>query len=127
MLLIFEGNLDAFKLNRFQQNFKLSLLRAYADHSSTPAPVRNVHKHHRLQQQLQQCHQSLRVILMLSKPTDFNQILNLASSGLMQTIQIMTKGTKPGKNVPRQSNEKKPNPQPKPYFKQVFWRQYKTP
>ena len=32
MSLIFEGDLDAIKLNRFQQNFNFSLLRAYADH-----------------------------------------------------------------------------------------------
>ena len=32
MSFIFEGDLDAFKLNTFQPNFKLSFLRAYADH-----------------------------------------------------------------------------------------------
>ena len=75
MSFIFEGDLDALKLNRFQPNFKLSLPRAYADHpktSKTPAPFRNVHNHFRLQQQLQQCHWSLRVILMPSNSTYFN-------------------------------------------------------
>ena len=91
MSSIFEIILDAFKLNRFQPNFKHSFLRAYEDHpkrhhsSKTPAPLRNVHNHHWLQQQLQQCYWSLRVILMPSNLTDFNQILNLAYSGHMQS------------------------------------------
>ena len=33
MSSIFETVLDALKLNRFQPNFKLSLFRAYVDHS----------------------------------------------------------------------------------------------
>ena len=61
--------------------------------SRTPTPVRNVHNCHRLQQQLQQCHQSLRVILMPSNSSDFNQILNLASLGHMQTTKNVIKDT----------------------------------
>ena len=32
--------------------------------------------------------------------TDFNQILNLASSGQMQTIKIVIKDTNPGQECP---------------------------
>ena len=63
--------------------------------SRTPPPVRNVHNPHRLQQQLQKCHRSLRVILMPLNPSDFNQILKIASSGSMQTIQNVIKDTCP--------------------------------
>ena len=46
MSLIFEGVLDAFKLIRFQPNFKHSSVQAFEDHPKksprTPAPVRNI-------------------------------------------------------------------------------------
>ena len=68
--MIFEGDFDAFKLNRFQPNFELSFFRAYQDdpkyhqgHQS-PAPVRNAHNHHQLQQETQQYHQSFIGFLM---------------------------------------------------------------
>ena len=99
MSFIFGGVLDAFKLNRFQPNFKQGFLRAYADHpktaSRTPAPVRNIHNHHQLQQKLKECHPSLRGFLMPSKSSHFNQILNIAPSGEMQTIHNVVRDTSP--------------------------------
>ena len=78
--------------------------------SWTPAPVGNVHNPHKLQQQLEQCHgslkqchRSLRVILMPSNSTDFNQILNLAYSGHMQTIQKVIKDISPSQERPASS------------------------
>ena len=64
--------------------------------SRTPAPVRNIQH----PPNLQQCHQSLRVILMLSNSTDVHQILNLASLGQVQTIQNFTKDTNPSQECP---------------------------
>ena len=63
--------------------------------SMTPAPVRNIHNHHQLQQKLQKCHPCLRGFLMPSNSTDFNQILNRASSEHMQTIQNFIKDFPP--------------------------------
>ena len=51
--------------------------------------------HHKLQQQLQQCHQSLKVFLMPLNSTDFNQILNIAPSADVQTIHTIIKDTSP--------------------------------
>ena len=72
--------------------------------SRTQTPVRNVYNHHRLQHQLQQCHPSLRGFLMPSNSTDFNQILNIASSLLLQTAQNIIKDTSPSQECPLSSS-----------------------
>ena len=69
--------------------------------SRTPTLVKNIHNHHQLQQKLQKCHPSLTGFLMPSYSTDFNQILNRASSEHMQTIQNVIKD-----NSPSQKNQK---------------------
>ena len=103
MSWIFEGVLDAFKLIRFQPNFKHSSLWVCAEcrpsktSSRKPALARNVHNPHRLQQQLQQCHRSLRMILMPSNSSDFYQILNIGPSWHLQTIHDIIKDTSPNK------------------------------
>ena len=105
MSSIFQSVLDDFKLNGVQPNFKLMFLtegicRPSKMSSRTSAPVRNVHNHPRLHQQLQQCYQFLRVILMPSISTDFNQILNLAYSGHMQTIKNVIQDTSNSQEYP---------------------------
>ena len=50
------------------------------------SPSQEHPNHHQLQQKLYKCHQSLRGFLMPSNSSDFNQILNIAYSGHMQTI-----------------------------------------
>ena len=74
MSSISERVLDAFKLNRFQSNFKQGLLRPSKTSSRTPAPVINVPYQQQLKQQTQQCHQYLIAFLMSSNSTEFNQI-----------------------------------------------------
>ena len=51
--------------------------------------------HHQLHQKFPYCHQYLRGFLMLSNSSDFNEILNIAPSGHMQTIQNVLKDASP--------------------------------
>ena len=55
---------------------------------------------HQLQQQLQQCHQSLKVFLMPLNLTDFNKILNIASSKHIETIQNVIMDTSTTQECP---------------------------
>ena len=72
--------------------------------SRTPAPVRNIHNHHQLHQKLEKCHPSLTWFLMPSNSTDFNQILNIAPSGYLQTIHNVIKDTSPSQEHPQSSS-----------------------
>ena len=84
MLSIFERYLDAFKLNRFQPNFRHSSIRSCGDHPKHHQghhPSQEYQNHHQLQPKIYKCHRSLRGLLMPSNSTDFNQILNIAPSG----------------------------------------------
>ena len=64
--------------------------------SRTQAPVRNVQH----PPNLQQCHPSLRVFLMPSNSTDFNQILNRDPKHLQGHIPIMIKDISPSQERP---------------------------
>ena len=46
---------------------------------------------HQLQPKIYKCHQSLRGVLVPPNSSDFNQILNIAPSGHMQTIHNIIK------------------------------------
>ena len=59
------------------------------------SPSQQHQYHHQLQQELQKYHQSLRDFLMPLNSTDFNQILNTAPSGHVETIQNVIKDTSP--------------------------------
>ena len=50
---------------------------------------------HHLQQEIYKCHQSLKEFLMPLHSTDFNQILNVAPSWHVQTMQNAIKDTSP--------------------------------
>ena len=50
---------------------------------------------HQLQPKIYNCHQYLRGVLVPSNSSDFNQILNIAPSGHMQTIHNVIKDTSP--------------------------------
>ena len=88
--------------------------------SRTPAPVRNIHNHHQLQQKLQKRHPSLRGFLMPSNSTDFNQILNRASSEHMQTIQNVIKDTSPSQEHPQSSSTPAKTPEMSSIFDRVL-------
>ena len=49
------------------------------------SPSQEHQYYHKLQQELQKCHRSLREFLIPSNLSDFNQILNIAPSGHMKT------------------------------------------
>ena len=57
------------------------------------SPNQEHQNHHQLQQEHQKCHQSLREFLMHLNSTDFNQILNIAPSGHVQTNHNLIKDT----------------------------------
>merc|ERR1712033_160889 len=57
------------------------------------SPSQEHPNHHQLQPKIYKCHQSLRGFLMPSNSSDFNEILNIAPSGHMQTIQNVIKDT----------------------------------
>ena len=83
----YSGVFYAFKLNRFQLNFKHTSLRAYAHHTKRhqrhqPQSVKS--NHHQLQQELQKCHHSQRDLLMPSNSTDLNLIFYITSSALLK-------------------------------------------
>ena len=59
------------------------------------SPSQEHQNHHQLQPKIYKCHQSLRGFLMPSNSSDFNQILNIAPSGHMQTIHNVIKDTSP--------------------------------
>ena len=59
------------------------------------SPSQEHQYHHQLQQELQKCHQSLREFLMPLNLTDFNQILNIAQSGHVETIKNAIKDASP--------------------------------
>ena len=88
--------------------------------SWTPAPVRNVHNHHQLQQQTEQCHQSLIAFLMPSNSTGFNQILNRASSEHKQTIPNVMKDTSPSQEHPQSSSTPAKTPETSSIFERVL-------
>ena len=88
--------------------------------SRTPAPVRNIHNHHQLQQKLRKCHPSLRGFLMPSNSSDFNQILNIASSGHMQIIQNVIKDTSPSQEHPQSSSSPAKTPEMSSIFERVL-------
>ena len=52
------------------------------------SPSQEHPNHHQLQPKIYKCHQSLRGFLMPSNSSDFNQILNIAPSGHMQTSHV---------------------------------------
>ena len=64
------------------------------------SPSQEHPNHHQLQPKIYKCHQSLRGFLMPSNSSDFNQILNIAPSGNMQTIHNVIKDTSPGQEHP---------------------------
>ena len=72
---IYEGVLDAFKL------------------IMDASPSQEHPNHHQLQPKIYKCHQSFRGFLMPSNLSDFNQILNIAPSGHVQTIHNIIKDT----------------------------------
>ena len=96
MSSIFKGVLDAFELIRFQPNFKYSSSRHMQNihnvikDNSTSQEHPN---HHQLQPKIYKCHQSLREFLMPSNSSNFNQILNIATSGHVNPIQNVIKDT----------------------------------
>ena len=59
------------------------------------SPNQEHQNHHQLKQKLYKCHQSLSEFLMPLKSTDFNQILNIAPSEHVQTIQNIIKDASP--------------------------------
>ena len=62
-------------------------------------PSKRHQKHHQLQQEIQKCHLSLKEFLVLLNSTDFNQILNIASSEHIQIIKNVIKDTSPNQDV----------------------------
>merc|ERR1712033_88318 len=59
------------------------------------SPSQEHQNHHQLQPKIYKCHQSLRGFLMPSNSADFNEILNIAQSGHVETIQNVIKDTSP--------------------------------
>ena len=55
------------------------------------SPSQEHPNHHQLQPKIYNCHQSLRGFLMPSNSSDFNQVLNIAPSGHVETIQNLIK------------------------------------
>ena len=55
------------------------------------SPSQEYPNHHQLQPKIYKCHQSLRGFLMPSNSSDFNQILNIAPLGNVETIQNVIK------------------------------------
>ena len=88
--------------------------------SRTSAPVRNIHNHHQLQPKLQKCHPSLRRFLIPSNSSDFIQILYIASSGHMQTIQNVIKDTSPSQEHPQSSSTPAKTPEMSSIFERVL-------
>ena len=79
------------------------------------SPSQEHPNHHQLQPKIYKCHQSLRGFLMPSNSSDFNQILNIAPSGHMQTIHNVIKDTSPS-----QEHQNHHQLQPKIY-RYCFW------
>ena len=59
------------------------------------SPSQEHQYHHQLQPEIYKCNRSLRGFLMPLNSSDFNQILNIASSGHVETIQNIIKDTSP--------------------------------
>ena len=78
------------RLNRFQWNLKLKLPTRKETIQNTikdTSPSQECHNHHQLQPKIYICHRSLIGFLMPSNSSDFNQILNIAPSGHVETIK----------------------------------------
>ena len=93
-------SLRGFLMPSNSTDFEQILNKAPSEHVQT---IQNVIKdtsssqehqnHHQLQPEIYKCHWSLRGFLMPLNSSDFNQILNIAPSGHMQTIHNVIKNT----------------------------------
>ena len=59
------------------------------------SPSQEHQNHHQLQPKIYKCHQSLRGFLMPSNLSDFNEILNIAPSGHVETRHVHEAGRDP--------------------------------
>ena len=100
----------------FETETPWTLMNTSQSWSRTSAPVRNLQH----PPNLQQCHWSLRVFLMPSNSTDFNQNLNRASSEQMQTIQNFIKETSPSQEHTQSSSTLAKTPKMSSIFERVF-------
>ena len=93
-----EGVLDAFKLIRILQNLNIAPsghLETIQSITKDTSPSQEHQIHHQLQPKIYKCPRSLSGFLMLSNSTDFNQTLNIAPSGHVETIHNVIKHTSP--------------------------------
>ena len=84
------------------------------------SPSQEHPNHHQLQPKIYKCHQSLRGFLMPSNSSDFNEILNIAPSGHMQTIQNVIKDTSPSQEHPQSSSTPAKTPEMSSIFERVL-------
>ena len=84
------------------------------------SPSQEHQNHYQLQQELQKCHQSSRGFLMPLNSTDFNQILNITSSGHVQTIHNVIKDTRVSQEHPQKSSTPAKSPEMSSIFEKVL-------
>jgi hypothetical protein len=123
MSSIFERFHDAFNLNRFQPNFKLSFLRAYGDHPKLhqkPNPRQKHPQSPSTPAKTREMSSIFEKVLDAFKLNRFQPKINIASSEHKEMFQNIIKNTSSSQEHPPSSSTPAKNPEMSSIFERVL-------